>query len=95
MNTRIPLPKLLDADMNESRRISPAHVSISEKIKPLSFATITLKENEDIPARSYFKLYTRNGESGNPMAVPGPQLSWSMPQRRSATIWSGKSSKPK
>ena len=64
MNTRIPLPKLLDADMNESRRISPAHVSISEKIKPLSFATITLKENEDIPARSYFKLYTRNGESG-------------------------------
>ena len=64
MNTQIPLPKLLDADLKEARRITPVNVSISEKIKPLSIATITLKENEDIPARSYFKLYTRNGESG-------------------------------
>lgn len=60
----IPLPKLLDGNLQESRRIRPVDVSISEKISPLSYATMTLADDEDIPVRSYVELFTPNGSAG-------------------------------
>ena len=59
----IRLPILLDSSMNESRRIRPAALSISEKLTPLSTATMRLNKSEDIPDRCYMKLFTPNGLS--------------------------------
>lgn len=59
----IQLPILLDSSMNESRRIRPVALSISEKLTPLSTATMRLNKSEDIPDRCYMKLFTPNGLS--------------------------------
>lgn len=60
----IPLPKLLDANMQESRRIRAIDASVKESIVPLSYATVQLAENESIPAKSYMELFTPNGSAG-------------------------------
>lgn len=60
----IPLPKLLDVNMQESRRILPIDASVKENMIPLSYATIQLAENEEIPARSYVEMFTPNGSAG-------------------------------
>ena len=58
------LPRLLDGDGNEVRRITPVRVTITEKITPLSTATMDLISEEQIPNRSYVELYTPNGSAG-------------------------------
>ena len=47
MSIRIPLPKLLDSQGNEMRRIQVVDVSLSEKILPLSTATMTIRADEE------------------------------------------------
>lgn len=60
----IKLPRLLAADGTEERRIRPAKVSITEKITPLSTATMELPDQERIPDRSYVELYLPSRSAG-------------------------------
>lgn len=58
------LPRLLDNDGNEVRRITPVRVTITENITPLSTATMDLISEEQIPARSYVEMYTPSRSAG-------------------------------
>jgi hypothetical protein len=59
------LPKLLDSQGNETRRIQVVDVNLSEKILPLSTATMMIRaDEEDVPERSFVELFTVNGSSG-------------------------------
>ena len=60
----IPLPRLLDNNGNEIRRIRPERVSISEDIVPVSTASIRLSQGDTIPYRSYVELFNANGSAG-------------------------------
>ena len=60
----IKMPRLLDADGNEVRRITPVRVAITEKITPLSTATMELIDEEQIPDRSYVEMFTPSRSAG-------------------------------
>ena len=60
----IKLPRLLDYNGNEVRRINPVRVTITENITPLSTATMELISEEQIPARSYVELFTPTRSAG-------------------------------
>lgn len=60
----IPLPKLLNADGTEKRRLRPLLVRIQEKTVPLSTATIILKKDDVPNEREYIELFTINGSAG-------------------------------
>ena len=60
----IPLPRLLDSNLNEIRRIRPISVSITEDIVPLSTASMRLMPEDSVPYRSYVELFTPNGSAG-------------------------------
>lgn len=60
----IPLPRLLDSNLNEIRRIRPISVSITEDIVPLSTASMRLMPGDSVPYRSYVELFTPNGSAG-------------------------------
>ena len=59
----IHLPRLLDANNVEIGRVRPVSLSISERIVPLSTASMQLTDEEIFPGRSYVQLYTPNGQS--------------------------------
>lgn len=59
----IPLPRLLNDSNVEIRRIRPVSLSISERLTPLSTATMRVIDEELFPGRSYVHLYTPNGQS--------------------------------
>lgn len=58
------LPRLLDSNMNEVRRLNPISLSITENIVPLSTARMTLPRDQAIPDGSYVELFTENGSVG-------------------------------
>ena len=60
----IKLPRLLDDNGNEVRRIIPGKVSITENATPLSTASIVLPREQSIPDRSYVELFVPNRSCG-------------------------------
>lgn len=58
------LPRLLDGNLNEVRRLHPISCSIDEKIVPLSYANMVVRTKDIIPERSWVELYTINGSAG-------------------------------
>lgn len=60
----ISLPRLIDSEFKEVRRIRPVALSISENIVPLSTAEMSLLPNDSIPYRSFVELFTVNGSVG-------------------------------
>ena len=64
MIENIPLPRLLNSSGGTERRIHPQRVSINLAITPLSDATMSLSQDESLPARSYVELYTCMGSAG-------------------------------
>lgn len=60
----IPLPRLLDSNLNEVRRLNPISLSIYENIIPLSTASMRLKKEDSVQGRSYVELFTINGSAG-------------------------------
>lgn len=57
-------PRLLDSDGHEVRRIAPLALSISEKIVPLSTASMTIPRGEQIPDRSFVELFVPGRSAG-------------------------------
>lgn len=60
----VQLPRLIDGNGQEVRRIRPAALSIDENITPLSTAQMTLLPGDKVPYRSYIELFTINGSAG-------------------------------
>lgn len=62
----IPLPRLLNSDdlTKTDRFIRPISVDINQKIVPLSYASMTLPQDESVPGRSYVELFTSTGSAG-------------------------------
>jgi hypothetical protein len=58
------LPKLLDNDLQEIKRINPVSMSIYENIIPLSTASMRLMKEDALEGRSYVELFTVNGSAG-------------------------------
>lgn len=59
----VKLPRLY---VNEkfSRILHPISLQITQNIEPLSTASITLREGDELPARSYVELFTPYGSAG-------------------------------
>lgn len=64
MIENIPLPRLLNSSNGTERRINPINVSVNLEITPLSYASITLPKDENLPARGYVELFTCMGSAG-------------------------------
>lgn len=64
MTNNIPLPRLLNAAGGTARRITPISVSVNLEMTPLSYASMQLPQDENVPARSYVELYTVMGSAG-------------------------------
>lgn len=60
----IRLPRLLDSNLNEVRRIEPLDGSLFLSMTPLSTATLTLTAEQMIPARSWVEMYNAYGSVG-------------------------------
>lgn len=60
----IKLPRVIDSNGKEIKRLHPIAESINEKIVPLSYATLQVMKDEAVDERSYVELYTINGFSG-------------------------------
>lgn len=60
----IPLPRLLDANMQEVRRLRPIFCGVTQTLKPLSTASMELQKGEIVPARSFVEMYTSAGSAG-------------------------------
>ena len=60
----IPLPRLIDKNGQTERYIRPISVDINQKIVPLSYASMTLPQDESVPGRSYVELFTSTGSAG-------------------------------
>lgn len=60
----IRLPRVLDANLRESRRLHPYAESINEKIVPLSYATLDIPKDEAVADRAFVELYNPNGSVG-------------------------------
>lgn len=58
------LPRLLDGNLKEVKRLHPVSCSINEKIVPLSYANMVVRTAEIVPERSWVELYTINGSAG-------------------------------
>lgn len=60
----IPLPRLLDSSGDEIRRLNVIDASVNLNIMPLSTATLTLPEDENVDMRSWVQMYTSQGSAG-------------------------------
>lgn len=60
----IQLPKVLDSNGNEVRRIHPIRVRLNENIVPLSTASIEVIPEEMVDGRTYVEMFTVNGSAG-------------------------------
>ena len=60
----IPLPRVLDANMHELRRLDTLHTSVTLSLEPLSTATLTLPDRETLSIRNWVELYTSMGSAG-------------------------------
>lgn len=60
----VRLPRLLDKDLNEVRRLRPTMQSISLNITPPSTASLTFEESCDVPMRAFVELFNAKGSAG-------------------------------
>lgn len=60
----IHLPVLLNPDFTEVRRLSPVSLNLKLNMTPLSTASMTLSEGEEIPSRSFVEIFTAKGSAG-------------------------------
>jgi phage minor structural protein len=60
----VNLPRLLDSNLHEVRRLHPIKLSITENIVPLSTAQMGLIVSETVPDRAYVELFNVNGSCG-------------------------------
>ena len=60
----IPLPRLLDDNLQFERTINPLSIFIDENIIPLSTALMRLEKDESIDGRRYVELFNINGSVG-------------------------------
>jgi hypothetical protein len=60
----VRLPRLLDQDLNEVRRLRPRAQSIELNITPLSVASLTLDDGSGVGIRSFVELYNAKGSVG-------------------------------
>lgn len=58
------LPVVLNSDLTEAKRVSPVSLSLTLNMTPLSTASMTLSEGEEILPRSYVELFTAKGSAG-------------------------------
>ena len=64
MRYDIPLPRLLDDNGGEVRRVNVVDATVNLNIMPLSTATMTLPDTESVPMRSWVEMYTSQGSAG-------------------------------
>lgn len=58
-------PRLLDADFREADVLPPVAFSLTDKLTPLSMASLTLPcDAPEVPVRSFVELYTADGSAG-------------------------------
>lgn len=60
----VRLPRLLDKDLNEVRRLRPRAQTIELNISPLSTASLTLEDGSGVGIRSYVELFNAKGSAG-------------------------------
>lgn len=60
----VKLPRLLDKDLNEVKRLHPKAISAEINLEPLSTANITLRDGEGVRVRDFIELYTSRGSAG-------------------------------
>lgn len=58
------LPVLLNPDLTEVKRLSPVSLNLKLNMTPLSTASMTLSEGEEIPSRSFVEIFTAKGSAG-------------------------------
>ena len=58
------LPRLLDANMREKRRLHPLEQVIDDRVTPLSTASLTLLENEPVKFHEWIELFARDKSLG-------------------------------
>lgn len=64
MTYDIPLPRLVNANGQEIRRIYTPFASVNLNITPLSTAVIELPPEDTIPPRSFVEMFTASGSAG-------------------------------
>lgn len=64
MTYEVPLPRVLDESMHELRRLNATDATVTLNIMPLSVATITMPDTEELPMRSWVEMYTSQGSAG-------------------------------
>lgn len=60
----VRLPRLLDADLNEVRRLRASAQSVNLSITPLSTANLVLPDKSGVAIRSFVELYNAKGSVG-------------------------------
>ena len=61
----VKLPRLVDpATGAEIRRLQPIRGSLTQKIVPLSYASLELLPEDSVPPRSFVEMYTESGSAG-------------------------------
>ena len=62
---RVPLPRLLDDDLQEVRRLHPTAMSVTANLTGLGEADITLADTDEAPAmHAFVEIYTARGSMG-------------------------------
>jgi 3-deoxy-D-manno-octulosonate 8-phosphate phosphatase KdsC-like HAD superfamily phosphatase len=65
VKTFVRLPVLLDRELHPVRPLHPKPLSMNEKLRGTSEATMRLAKDEEPPAlRSFVRIYTQNGDAG-------------------------------
>lgn len=60
----IPLPRLLDDQLREIRRLHPIRVAVDQTLSPLASATMELMPGDVIGVRQFVELFTAQGSAG-------------------------------
>lgn len=60
----IKLPRLMDRNLNEIRRLHPSSVELTLNLSPLSEATIIVPDDDEIAPRQFVEIYKRRGSAG-------------------------------
>ncbi len=57
------LPRVLDSNLHEVRRLHPISLAVNNNLTPLSDATMVVRKGELVDGRTFVRLYTPNGVS--------------------------------
>lgn len=60
----VKLPRLLDANLNEVRRLHPKAQSAEINLTPLTTASLSLRDGEGVRVRDFIELYMSRGTAG-------------------------------